>query len=162
MRVVIRQKQRTALNETQIKRIERQFSVTLPASYRKFLKAPPSILAAALRQEDRENPGQTPLFLDCKYIVDANRMMRDPKHPQFFGFGPTDDPEPWPDQYFIVGSDVGGNFYCIKPATGTTTVYFWHQGDSVLKRCAKDLPAFIRQIFKSYGEFAAKECNEGG
>lgn len=150
------------MNETQLKRIEKQLSVTLPDCYRKFLKSPPSILAAALRQEEKETPGQTPLFLDLDAIIDANRMMRDPKHPEFFGFGPTDDPEPWPEQFFIIGSDVGGNFYCIKPASGTTAVYFWYQGDTVLKRCAKDLAAFIQQIFKSYGKFAAAECTENG
>ena len=147
------------MNEAQIKRIEKQFSVTLPDGYRNFLKAPPGILAAALRQENKETPGQTFLFLDSDDIIDANRMMRDPEHPQFFGFGPTDDPEPWPDQYFIVGSDVGGNFYCIKPATGKTAIYFWYQGDTVMRRCAKDLSAFIRLIFKSYGDLAAQECN---
>ena len=148
------------MNETQLKKIEKQFSVSLPDGYRKFLKSPPSILAAALRQDDKETRGQIPLFLDAEYIIDANRLMRDPKHPGFFGFGPTDDPVPWPEQFFIIGSDVGGNFYCIKPASGTTAVYFWYQGDTVLKRCAKDLPTYIRQVFKSYGNFAAEQCGE--
>lgn len=150
------------MNEAQLKRIEKQLSVALPDCYRNLLKAPPSILAAALRQEDKETPGQIPLFLDVDSLINSNRMMRDPNHPEFIGFGPTDEPQPWPEQFFIIGSDVGGNFYCIKPATGTTGVYFWHQGDTVLKRCAKDLPTFVQQFFKSYANIAADECRGHG
>ncbi len=148
------------MNSNQIKQIEKKLSVSLPETYRNFLKSPPSILAAALRQEEKENPGQTMLFLDAEHIIDSNQLMRDPDHPGFFGFGPTDDPVPWPDEYFIIGSDVGGNYYCIKPATGKTAVYFWYQGDTILKRYAKDLSAYIRKIFQLYGDFASQDYHD--
>lgn len=145
------------MNKTQIKSIEKKCKVSLPEYYREFLRSPPSILEAILKQEEKEAPGQASIFLDVSYIIDCNQMMRDPNHPEHFEYGPSDDPEPWPDQYFIIGSDVGGNFYCIKPESGKSSVYFWYQGDNALKRCAKDLAAYVKQIFRLHADFAADE-----
>lgn len=146
------------MNESQINSIEKAFQVTLPSGYRQLLKEPPRLLQAWLKAEEKENPGQSPVFLDAKMIIGINQMMRDPDDPDYFGFDPNDPDKPWPQRYLIIGSDVGGNFYCIAPQSDRSRVYFWYQGDTAFAKFAEDMPRFVKRLFKNYGEIAAMDC----
>lgn len=148
------------MNEKQIRSIEQQFSITLPHGYRQMLLKPPESLAVLLKHDEKENPGQTPLFLNHQLIVGINQMMRDPNDPDYFGFDPNDETKLWPNRYFIIGSDVGGNFYCIAPITKTSRVYFWYQGDTAFSRFSDSMPGFVKRVFRIYGEVAAMDCEE--
>ena len=148
------------MNERQIKSIEKEFSITFPNGFRSILASPPPLLQAWLQYEEKENPGQSPLFLNRDLIIGINQMMRDPDDPDFFQFDPNDDSKPWPDRYFIIGSDVGGNFYCIAPKTKKSRVYFWYQGDTAFPRYANDMAGFVKRLFKDYGEVAAMDCED--
>lgn len=148
------------MNEKQIQSIEKAFSFTLPHGYRSMLKSPPKLFAALLACTERECPGQSECFWDHELLVAINCMMRDRNDPEYFPFDPNDEDRPWPDRYFIIGSDVGGNFYCIAPATGLSRVYFWHQGDIVFSRYAKDMASFVKRIFKDYGEVESMDCED--
>lgn len=146
------------MNEKQVSEIERAFSISLPVGYRQLLLNPPGYLSAVIEFDEQENPGQTPMFLDPDLIIGVNEMMRDPEDPEYFPFDPNDDSKPWPDRYFIIGSDVGGNFYCISPGSENSRVYFWYQGDTAFSRFADDMPHFVNRVFKLYGEIAAMDC----
>lgn len=147
------------MNEKQVQSIEKRFSISLPHGYRRMLLRPPSHLAVLLKHDEKENPGQTPFFMDQRLIVGINLMMRDPDDPDYFGFDPNDESKPWPDRYFIIGSDVGGNFYCLAPKTKKSRVYFWYQGDTAFSRFADDMSAFVKRVFRDYGEVAAMDCD---
>ena len=146
------------MNETDIKSIEKQYSVTLPHGYREMLKSTPKIFDALLKCDEEDNPGQTPFFTDAGMIIAMNQIMRDPDDPEFFEFDPNDSSKPWPRKYLIIGSDVGGNFYCIAPATNKSRVYFWYQGDTAFSKFADDMAGFVKKIFKLYGEIDAMDC----
>lgn len=146
------------MNEKKIKSIEKKFSVSLPSGYRQMLADPPGLFAALLKHDAKANPGQTPFFTDERLIVGINNMMRDPNDPDYFGFDPNDAEKPWPDRYFIIGSDIGGNFYCIAPKTNRSRVYFWYQGDTAFSKFSDDMPGFLRRVFRNYGDIAAIDC----
>ena len=146
------------MNEKQIKTIEKKFSIELPTGYRQMLINPPSYFAVLLKHDEKDNPGQTPFFTDHDLIIGINQMMRDPDDPEFFGFDPNDETKPWPERYFIIGSDIGGNFYCIAPKTGKSKVYFWYQGDTAFSKFSDDMAGFVKRVFKTYGEIAAMDC----
>ncbi len=146
------------MNEKQIKSIEREFSITLPNGYRSMLSSTPPLLLAWLKYEEKENPGQSPFFVNHKMIIGINQMMRDPEDEEYFEFDPNDATKPWPERYFIIGSDVGGNFYCIAPKTKTSRVYFWNQGDTSFPKYADNMASFVKRLFKDYGEIAAMDC----
>ncbi len=146
------------MNEKQVQSLEKQFAITFPHGYRQMLLAPPPYLAALLKYDEKDNPGQTPFFMDHRLIAGINQMMRDPDDPEYFGFDPNDDSKLWPDRYFIIGSDVGGNFYCIAPKTNKSRVYFWYQGDTAFSRFADDMAGFVKRVFRTYGEVAAMDC----
>jgi len=148
------------MNEKQISSIEKKCGVQLPTGFRQMLLEPPPLLAALLKFDAKENPGQTPLFTKPDMIIAVNQAMRDPEHEDYFGFDPNDAGKPWPDRYFIIGSDVGGNFYCIAPSTGKSRVYFWYQGDTAFSRFADNMEGFVKRIFRMYGEVAAMDCDD--
>ena len=146
------------MNEKQIKRLEKKYSIVFPAGYRQMLLNPPEYLVALLKYDEKANPGQTPFFWDYRLIDGMNQMMRDPDDPEYFGFDPNDESKPWPRRYFIIGSDVGGNFYCIAPQSNKSRVYFWYQGDTAFSKFSDDMAGFVKRVFKTYGEVAAKDC----
>ena len=146
------------MNERDIRSIEKRFSIALPNGYRRMLSSPPEYFAALMKFDEKANPGQTPFFMDRRMIEGANLMMRDRDDPLYFGFDPNDPEVPWPERYFIIGSDVGGNFYCIAPKTGRSRTYFWEQGDSAFPKFADDMAGFVKRIFKIYGEVDAMDC----
>jgi hypothetical protein len=146
------------VNEKQVQSIEGAFDVQLPPGYRHLLLQPPRLLQAWVGAEEKDNPGQSPIFFDAKMIVGINQMMRDPDDPDYFGFDPNDPDVPWPKRYLIIGSDVGGNFYCIAPGSGRSRVYFWYQGNTAFSKFADDMPHFVKRLFRAYGEVAAMDC----
>ncbi len=146
------------MKEKQVSSIEQEFSITLPHGYRQMLLSPPPYLATLMEFDEKENPGQTPFFMDHNLIIGINQMMRDPDDPAYFQFDPNDETKPWPDRYLIIGSDVGGNFYCIAPRTKKSRVYFWYQGDTALSRFSDDMAGFVKRVFRTYGEVAAMDC----
>jgi hypothetical protein len=148
------------MNEKQIKSIEKEFALALPKGYRQMLKSTPPLLLAWLQYEEKANPGQSPFYVDHKFIVSSNRSVRDPDDPEYCQFDPNDDSKPWPDRYFIIGSDVGGNYYCIAPKTKKSRVYFWYQGDTAFPKYADDMAGFVKRLFKDYGEVAAMDCED--
>lgn len=146
------------MNEKQVKRLEKKYAVAFPPGYRQMLLDPPEYLEVLLTHDEKENPGQTPFFFDHEMIDGINQMMRDPDDPNYFGFNPNDESKTWPERYFIIGSDVGGNFYCIAPKSGKSRVYFWYQGDTAFSRFSDDMAGFVKRVFKTYGEVAAMDC----
>ena len=146
------------MNETQIKRLEKKYAIAFPSGYRQMLLHPPEYFAALLKYDAKANPGQTPFFWDHRLIDGMNEMMRNPDDPEYFGFAPNDDSKPWPVRYFIIGSDVGGNFYCIAPKSGKSRVYFWYQGDTAFSKFSNDMAGFVKRVFKIYGEVDAMDC----
>ncbi len=148
------------MNEKQIASIEKKCGVQLPAGYRQMLLSPPPLLAALLKHDEKENPGQTPLFTHPGMIVECNQMVRDPDGEEYYEFDPNDPDKLWPDRYFIIGSDVGGNYYCIAPSTGKSRTYFLYQGDTSFTRFADDMHGFVKRIFRMYGEVAAMDAAE--
>lgn len=146
------------MNEKQISAIEKEFAIALPNGYRQMLKSPPKLFMALLECDEAENPGQIPFFTDHRDIVGFNRMMRDPQDPNHFEFDPNDADKPWPDRYFIIGSDVGRNYYCIKPESEKSRVYFWYQGNTAFTKYSDDMAGFVKRIFRMYGELEAMDC----
>lgn len=146
------------MNEKQVASIEKAFSISLPRGYRELLKDTPPLFQAWIQCEEKLNPCQSPFFMDHRMVIDVNRMMRDPDHPNHFEFDPNDISKPWPQKYFIIGSDVGGNYFCIVPATKTSKVYFWEQGQTGFCKYADNIGGFVKRLFRDYGEVEAMYC----
>jgi hypothetical protein len=141
------------MTEKQLKAIEKKFGIKLPKSYRDLLLKPPPILLALLKWDDNDNEEcQTPLFRTPKLISDLNEECH-LAGAENFEFR-------WPDKFFIIGGDCGGNYYCIKPKTKKTAVFEWQHDSNEFEKCAGSIREFVRHIFDFYAEVASWDLDD--
>jgi hypothetical protein len=76
----------------------------LPAHYRRFLLDHAKALKAARKKLSRPI-----LYSDPKDIVAINKGLRD--NPRMIEI--NEDSEPWPLQYFVVGTNGGGDYWMV-------------------------------------------------
>lgn len=141
------------MTEKQLKAIEKKLAVKLPKSYRNLLLKPPRQLLALLEWDDNDNEeGQTPLFRTSKLISQLNQECHTPDS-EYFEFA-------LPDEYFIIGGDCGGNYYCIKPKAKKTEVFFWHHDSCEFEKCSGSIREFVKYIFDFYAEVASWDLDD--
>ncbi len=121
------------MTETQIKQIEKTFNCRLPAIYKRLLTVMPKPLKHLM---SLERPGHRAIFTDKDLIIKTNKSLRNAESLS------------WPEKYFIIGGDCGGNLLCLNLVSKRSCVYFWwHETDEFFLH-AKDIPAFIRRIYR--------------
>ena len=146
------------MTEDDVKQIESTFNVQLPNGYRGLLLSPPSLLVAlmdafAIEHSDYE----IPIFLKPDVIRNENAEARNPE--EGFIYNEDDEDDPWPDEYFIIGADCGGNKYCIRPESKLSSVYEWdHSGGDNFEETADSIARYVEIWFKELGEVAATDC----
>lgn len=115
----------------------------------------PGELLALLKWEDADNQcdEQTCLYRTQRLLVEMNSLVRQSRSDKF-EFDPNDRGRPWPDRYFVIGGDVGGNFYCINTQLDNDRIYFWHQGDTRFARVCDGAPRFVKHLFREFAEVA--------
>ena len=147
------------MTDEDIAQIESAFAVCLPNGYRQLLKSPPTLLVALMDALAAEHSDfEVPIFLKADVIINQNREVRNPE----FGFvaGPDED-DKWDDELLIIGGDIGGNFYCVKPESDSSVVYEWdHSGACDLEVYGESIPQYVERWFTELGELAAMDCCE--
>lgn len=122
-----------------VRRLEREFKLLLPADYKKLLTSFPIPLMRLLSCE--ANPNARHVYQELTTIVSANQLMRKRQ--------PTDD-FVWPEKYFIIGGDPGGNYYCLNLAASTSAIYYWFHETGEFSLYARSLASFIFKVFHDY------------
>jgi hypothetical protein len=87
-----------------LKQVEKSLDFQLPTHYRQFLLDHGAAVARA-----RRRGVFVPFFTAAKEIIDANKEMR--ANPSLRET--NQDTEPWPLKYLIVGTDGGGDDWCV-------------------------------------------------
>lgn len=136
-----------------ISAIEKTFGISLPSGYQALLLEMPKELQSLLSCEEEDT--DKPVFEDRKSIVETNKLVRDPA----FEFDAGNPKRCWPEKYFVIGGDIGGNLYCINRKLKRTAVYFWQHDSAEFQKCSKTLTEFVFQIFVYYGQFAVSDQN---
>jgi hypothetical protein len=103
------------MTERDLARIEKTLGVKLPDHYRRFLIDHGTALAKARKERG------VPLFATAKEIIAANKELR--KNPSLRDT--NQDTEPWPLKYLIVGSDGGGDDWCVDLSSHDEVVWFF-------------------------------------
>jgi hypothetical protein len=102
------------VTERDVARVETSLGVKLPAHYRRFLVEGGANIAKA-----RRGGAFVPYFTTAKEIIAANAGIRADPNRQ-----PTNhDREPWPLKYLIVGTDGGGDYWCVDLTAKKETVW---------------------------------------
>ncbi len=84
------------------------------------------------------------IYQDVKTLVAENRFMRNRRPTNGFD---------WPDKYFIIGGDLGGNYYCLNVDASTSAIYYWFHETGEFSLYARSLASFILKVFHDYAEF---------
>ncbi len=104
------------MTERDLARVEKALAVRLPDHYRRFLLEHATTVARLKRRSDR----LVPFFTTAKELLDANRDLRADPHLQEV----HDDTAPWPLKYLIVGTDGGGDYWCVDLNSPREAI--WH------------------------------------
>jgi len=141
-----------------LRTIEQRMKISLPADYKTLMLGIPKELTSVMKCEQYDV--DKPLYESRATIVKSNEAVRKPSFESDFGFDARDPRSKWPAKYFIIGGDIGGNFYCIKLARKVNGVFFWHHDSAQFEQCSKSLVSFIEYVFKHYGDLAARDLRE--
>jgi hypothetical protein len=93
------------VNEQDIAGIEAAVGVALPDHYRRFLTEH----AGTLRDAKKRLPMRAVLYFAPEDIVRINKGLHD--NPRMIEV--NEDTEPWPLNYFVVGTDGGGDYWMV-------------------------------------------------
>jgi hypothetical protein len=93
------------MKEKDVARIEAAVGVTLPEHYRRFLLDHAQTLKAA----KKKIPMRALLYCDPEQIIDINKRLHD--NPRVIEI--NEDEDPWPLNYFVVGTNGGGDFWMV-------------------------------------------------
>lgn len=104
------------MTERDVARIEKALDVKLPVHYRRFLIEHGAAVAKAKRAG-----GFVPLFATAKEIIEANQELRANPSLQLT----NEDTEPWPLKYLIVGTDGGGDEWCVDLKSKREVIWFF-------------------------------------
>jgi hypothetical protein len=122
-----------------IERIEKALDVKFPVHYRRFLIEHGAAVAKAKREG-----AFVPFFTTAKEIIKANQELR--ANPNLRDT--NRDTEPWPLKYLIVGSDGGGDEWCVDLKSKREAIWFFdHEAYGTFRHA--DTPtwdAFLEQL----------------
>ena len=122
------------MTNAELDRIESALGVKLPAFYRRFMLDYPRWLPE--KQPDWSDVERGELANEPNRVIHFNRYVR--------GFGPGEffDDRPWPDHYFVIGSEEEQNWYFLDLEGGSEAVFLFHHEEGEVRREAESLAEF--------------------
>jgi hypothetical protein len=131
---VVRPQEGKRMTDADLDGIESALALKLPESYRRFMLDYPQWLPA--QQPDWSDVEKWELANDPKQVIRFNRYVR--------GFGPGEffDDGPWPDHYFVIGSEHDQNWFFLDLASGSDAVFLFHHEEGEVRREAAALAEF--------------------
>lgn len=133
------------MTKTDLDRTEAALGFPLPAFYGRFMLAYPPDLRA--RQPEWLRPvTQGELADDPEVVIALNRFVRAQEEGYFFDEGP------WPDEYFVIGTEYDQNYFAINHLDGKQAVYLWGHEDGQMRRIAGSLAGYVRWLIRWWGD----------
>ncbi len=104
------------MTEQDVARIESAVGVTLPPHYRRFLLEHAKALGAARKKLDRPV-----LYATATDIIRINKGLHG--NPRMIEV--NEDADPWPLKYFVVGTNGGGDYWCVDLTDPREAIWFY-------------------------------------
>jgi hypothetical protein len=128
-------------------RIEAALKIKLPAEYRRFMPARSEEIAGytyTLR-------GETELWLDDNFFLDADRLISENLGQRDPGWAAAEAFPRWWKEYFLFGTNGGGDYYAIK-LDGSPGVWFLNCDGGSVKRYADSLEDYLAKSASDFPE----------
>ena len=146
------------MTEADLARVESELGVSLPAHYREFmLNYPADFLAASFGPEGE--PGEPADFLlpyEPETLIRVNREARQHLSLQHFSGSLI----PWPEHYFVIGRDSGGDhwFIKLKAESGLSGLVWRYYHEKEMSRVAAlSLERYADNLRKLFEKFCRGE-----
>ncbi len=122
------------MTDADLNRIASALALKLPAFYRRFMLDYPRWLSE--KQPERSDVEKWELANDPDRVIHFNRYVRGFEQGEFFDDGP------WPEHYFVIGSERGQNWHFLDLATGSEVVFLFHHDEGEVRREVARLAEF--------------------
>jgi hypothetical protein len=131
------------MTDADLNRLESALGLTLPGSYRQFMRADPRWLL------DKQPAWAKPvteweLADDPDCVIAFNQHVRQAKPGVYFDDGP------WPHHYFVIGSEARQNWCFLNLAEGSETVYWFFHETGHVGPAAQTLAAFPDSLVEGW------------
>jgi hypothetical protein len=142
------------MTEAELDTIETALAVRLPTHYRRFmLDYPHALIDTKLNLGwTQEAPADRKFYNSAAKLVEQNRDVRLPGTPWVGEAG-----DPWPDQYFVIGDDQCGNYWCVDLGTTDLGVWFYNHDVGEFERQHDSLGGFADQLLAEIAAFNAEK-----
>jgi hypothetical protein len=137
--------------ESDITQIEAELALPLPSDYRKFLLDYPQALIDTKLDLGwmQEAPADRQLYNNPTRLIQLNQDVRAPGTPWVGESGA------WPDQYFVIGDDQCGNYWCIDRQGLDPAIWFYDHEVGAFERHHDSLTQFEAYLLVYIAEFNA-------
>jgi hypothetical protein len=122
------------MTDADLDRIESALGLKVPAFYRRFMLDYPRWL-----------PGKQPAWSDVarwELADDPDRVIRFNRYVRGFRPGELFHDGPWPEHYFVIGSERDQNWFFLDLAGGSEAVFLFHHEEGEVRREAESLAEF--------------------
>ena len=110
------------MTEAEILRVEAALGYPLPGEYRYFLLR----YSEEVRRIKQAVPRWAALWITAEDIIHGNQNARR------YAVGMTVDDEPWPEDYMVVGTNGGGDYWFVDRSGAMWGIGIWrHEGGGV-------------------------------
>jgi hypothetical protein len=132
------------MTDAELDRIESALRLKLPTFYRQFMRAYPSWLLD--RQPKWANVSEWELPDDPDRVIYFNQCVRRAEPGEYF------DDRPWPHHYFVIGSEMGQNWYFLDLEEGGERVYWYHHEMGEVSEISKTLDKFPDTLLEDWAD----------
>jgi hypothetical protein len=141
------------MTEADVAALEGSLGVVLPDHYRRFLLNYPQPLIDIKLDLGwaQEAPADRQLSNSAARLIELNRDVRLPGTPWVGEAG-----DPWSDNYFVVGDDQCGNYWCVDLHAADPGVWFYNHEAGAFERQHGSLPEFGEALLAEIAEFNRK------
>lgn len=134
-----------AIQEVEIKRLEKKLGLNLPGHDRQFLLNYPSELIETKLDMEwcHESISDRKLRFNLDELGYYNQDVRKSGTPW------TEDDGPWPDRYFVIGDDQCGNYWVIDLESKGREVLFYDHDEGSFAVVHKTIEGFAKDLVRS-------------
>jgi len=138
------------MTEAEVAAVESALKLVLPDHYRRFLLGYPQALIDNKFDLGwvEESPSDRQLSNNPARLIELNQDVRLPGTPWVGRAG-----EPWPDDYFVIGDDQCGNYWCVDLQTTDPGVWFYDHEAGAFQTQHASLAAFSESLLAEIAEF---------